>query len=117
MSESRKRAYRKGHRAEWLAALALTLKGYCILARRYKTPVGEIDLIARKGDLVAFIEVKARNSKAASLDSVSYASQKRISSAGEWWLTRQKKTGALSWRFDVVAVLPWKWPIHIEDVW
>ena len=48
----RHKAYRRGHRSEWLAALALMLKGYRIVARRYRTKLGEIDLIARRGDLV-----------------------------------------------------------------
>jgi putative endonuclease len=56
----RRKAYRRGHRGEWLAALALMLKGYRILARRHRTKLGEIDLIARRGDLVLFVEVKAR---------------------------------------------------------
>ncbi|TIO58114.1 MAG: YraN family protein, partial [Mesorhizobium sp.] len=55
----RRKAYRRGHRGEWLAALALMLKGYRILARRHRTKLGEIDLIARRGDLVLFVEVKA----------------------------------------------------------
>ncbi|MFP3339830.1 YraN family protein, partial [Micrococcus sp. SIMBA_131] len=59
-AEARQKAYRLGHRGEWLAAIALRLKGYRILARRYRTKLGEIDLIARRGDLVAIVEVKAR---------------------------------------------------------
>ena len=59
-SASRQKAYRRGHRGEWLAAAALMLKGYRILSRRHRTRFGEIDLIARRGDLVLFVEVKAR---------------------------------------------------------
>ena len=117
MSDARKRAYRKGHRAEWLAAFALQLKGYRIVARRFKTPVGEVDLIARKKDLIVFVEVKARASQQASLDSISGSAQSRISSAGEWWISQQKDGPQFSWRFDVVAVQPWTWPVHFEDVW
>ncbi len=54
------RAYRRGHRGEWLASLALMLKGFRIVARRYRTKLGEIDLIARRGDLVLIVEVKVR---------------------------------------------------------
>lgn len=117
MKRDRLKAYRRGHRAEWLAALMLMTKGYRIAARRFKTPVGEVDLIARKNDLILFVEVKARASQQAALDSVSLSSQKRIESAGEWWISQQKDASQLSWRCDIVAVTPWKWPHHYEDVW
>lgn len=94
----RRRAYRRGHRAEHLAALALMLKGYRIAARRYKTPVGEVDLIARKKDLVLFIEVKARSTEQASLDSVTPTAQRRIEAAGKWWVSKQRDGARLSWR-------------------
>ncbi|MEE9315371.1 MAG: YraN family protein [Rhizobiaceae bacterium] len=118
MAVSKKlKAYRKGHCAETLAAIALTLKGYRVVAKRFKTPVGEVDLIARKKDLVVFVEVKARATEDAALNSISISAQKRISSAGEWWLSQQNDASSLSWRFDVMAVLPWQWPRHFEDVW
>ena len=117
MSEKRQRAYRRGHRAEWLAAIALLLKGYRITARRYKTPVGEIDLIARKRNLVVFVEVKARVDERTALDSVTPRAKGRIEKAARWWLAQQKNAPRLSWRFDVVAVLPQRWPVHFENVW
>ena len=117
MAKARLKAYRKGHRAEWLAAIALVFRGYKIEARRFKTPVGEVDLIARKGDLISFIEVKARATHQAALDSVSYTAQQRISKAGKWWLSQQKDFHQLSWRFDVITVIPWQWPRHYKDVW
>ena len=60
----RRKAERRGHVSEWIAAAYLFLKGYRILARRYRTKLGEIDIIARKGDLAVFIEVKAHGAKA-----------------------------------------------------
>lgn len=117
MSGKRVKAYKKGLRAEFLAGLALMVKGYRIVARRYKTPAGEIDLIAVKGDLVVFVEVKARRTEQAALDSISNESQRRISNAANWWLARQNRVTNPSWRFDVMAVRPWKWPAHYEDVW
>ena len=117
MAKARLKAYRKGHRAEWLAALSLIVRGYKIKALRFKTPVGEIDLIARKGDLILFVEVKARASHQAALDSVNYAAQRRISKAGKWWLSQQKDFHKISWRFDVMTVIPWRWPRHYKDVW
>lgn len=117
MRPDRKKAYRKGKRAERFAALALQLKGYRIAARRFKTPVGEVDLIARKGKMVAFVEVKARSDLTATLDSVSPSAMKRIEAAGNWRLGRQPNAAELNWRFDIVSVVPGKWPIHHKDVW
>lgn len=113
--DRKRRSERKGRRAEWLAALALMLKGYRIAALRYRTPVGEIDIVARKGDLVAFVEVKARRDLAAGVDAVSYPAQRRIAAAGELFISRQKDSARLSWRHDVIVVSPWKWPKHLED--
>lgn len=112
---SRQRAYRKGHVAEWIAALALLAKGYRIVARRYRTKLGEIDLIARRGSLIAIVEVKARPSLAEAMDAVGITAQKRIDAAADLWLARQPDYAELSIRFDLVAVLPWRWPVHVEN--
>ncbi len=111
----RRAAERRGRHAEFIAALALMLKGWRIVVRRYRTPLGEIDLVIRRGDLVAFVEVKARADLRAGVDSVSYASERRIRAAGETWLSRQPDGGQLSWRCDIVVVSSWRWPTHIED--
>jgi putative endonuclease len=107
-------ADKRGHRSEAFAALALQLKGWRIVARRYRTPLGEIDVIARRANLVAMVEVKARSSLAAAMDSVTPSAQKRIMGSADLWLSRQKDANQLSIRFDIIAVLPWRWPIHIE---
>ena len=109
-------AYRRGHRSEWLAAAALMAKGYRIVARRYRTRLGEIDLIARRGDLVAIVEVKARPTLAAAMDAIGGMSERRIEAAADLWLARQRDYARLSMRFDMVAVLPWRWPVHVPDV-
>ena len=109
-------AYRRGHRSEWLAAAALMAKGYRIVARRYRTRLGEIDLIARRGDLVAIVEVKARPTLAAAMDAIGGTSERRIEAAADLWLARQRDYARLSLRFDMVAVLPWRWPVHVPDV-
>lgn len=114
--ERRFRAYRKGHRGERLAALALMLKGYRILARRHRTKLGEIDLIARRGDLVLIVEVKARQTLTEAMEALSRTSERRIEAAADLWLARQPDYGRLSIRFDMVAVLPRRWPIHVENV-
>ena len=108
----KRRAYRRGHRAEWLAALALMLKGYRIVARRFRTKAGEVDLIARRGDLVALVEVKARAGEREAIDAVTANASRRIAAAGDIWLSRQPDAARLSVRCDIVAVLPWRWPRH-----
>lgn len=113
---SRQKAYRRGHRGEWLAAAALMLKGYRILARRYRTKLGEIDLIARRGNLVLFVEVKARRTLIEAMEAIAHESERRIEGAADLWLMRQRDYGKLSMRFDMVAVLPWRWPVHVENV-
>lgn len=88
------RANRRGHRGEWLAALALMLKGYRIIARRYRTKLGEIDLIARRGDLVLIVEVKARPTLIAAMEAVAYQSERRIEAAADLWLARTMASSA-----------------------
>ena len=111
---SRAKANRRGHRGETLAAFSLRLKGWRIVARRYRSPLGEIDLIARRGNLIAMVEVKARSSFRGAIDAVTPAAQKRIIGSADLWLSRQKDASKLSIQFDIIAVLPWRWPIHIK---
>ena len=113
---ARLRAYRRGHRGEWLAALALILKGYRIVARRHRTKLGEIDLIARRGRLVLIVEVKCRASLAEAMQAIGGVSERRIEAAADLWLSRQPDFGSLSVRFDMVAVLPRRWPVHVPNI-
>ena len=112
----RRKSYRRGHRGEWLAAAALMAKGFRILARRYRTRLGEIDLIARRGDLVLIVEVKARPTLRAAMEAIARESERRIEGAADLWLSRQPDYERLSVRFDMVAVLPWRWPVHVENI-
>jgi len=112
--EARKRAERRGRWSEWTAALFLMLKGYRILAMRYRVRAGEVDIIARRGELVAFVEVKARRDLMAAVDAVTFASQDRIRAAGDHWLARQPDAARLSLRYDIVAITPWKLPRHYQ---
>ncbi|MBE0692215.1 MAG: YraN family protein, partial [Aquamicrobium sp.] len=98
----RLRHHRRGHRGEWLAALALMLKGYRIVARRYRTKLGEIDLIARRGDLVLIVEVKVRPTLIEAMEAVARLSERRIEAAADLWLARQPDHARLSLRFDMV---------------
>lgn len=111
----RRRAERRGHWSEYLAAAFLLLKGYRIIAMRYKTKVGEIDLIVRRRDLVAFVEVKARREEGLAIDAVGYETQNRIRSASEQWLSRRRDAHLLTLRYDIVAVLPGRFPKHFPD--
>lgn len=111
----RLQALRRGGRAEYRAALALILSGHRILAFRHRTPLGEIDIVARKGDLVLCVEVKARASLEAAVAAVPPATQRRIRAASALWLQRRRDAAHLSLRYDIIAVLPWKWPIHLKD--
>jgi len=113
---ARLKAYRKGHRGEWLAAAALLLKGYRIVARRHRTRLGEIDLIARRGHLVLIVEVKVRRNLAEAMEAIGGASERRIEAAADLWLARQPDFGQLSVRFDMVAVLPGRWPVHVPGI-
>ncbi|SMC93427.1 putative endonuclease [Fulvimarina manganoxydans] len=111
------RRWRLGRRAEWMAALALMVKGYRILSWRYKVKAGEIDLIARRGDVVAIVEVKARTSIEAAMDAVGPFAQRRIEAAADHWLRQRPDYDRLSLRFDIIAVTPRRWPVHIPNAW
>ncbi|UIJ71528.1 YraN family protein [Aurantimonas sp. HBX-1] len=116
-ADRRRRDLGRGHRGERLACWALRLKFYRILALRYRTRLGEIDIVARRGDLVAIVEVKARPSVVEAMDAVGPAAQRRIEAAADLWLARQKDHHRLSLRFDIVAVRPWRWPVHVPGAW
>ena len=115
MSTKRKKAYLAGVRAEMFASVLLMTKGYRILAWRYKTPVGEIDLIAVRKNRFAFVEVKARPATVEALQAVTPKQQQRIRRAASHWLAKQKGALVHEIGFDVIAVVPWKIPQHKKD--
>jgi len=112
----RRQAERRGRRAEFLAICLLRLKGYRLLASRYRTPVGEIDLIARRAGTVAFVEVKARPSIAEAAEAVTLQGRQRIARAAHLWLARNPAAAELTLRFDVILVAPRHWPRHLPGV-
>lgn len=112
---ARRAAYRAGHLAEAAAAILLSAKGYRVLARRYRTPLGEIDLIVKRGRLVAFVEVKARPTRAEALESVGRMSERRIADAADLWLARHPDAAGFDLRYDMVLVTPWRLPVHVPD--
>lgn len=113
----RSRAYNRGLSAEFLCVWMLRAKGYRILARRYRGPAGEIDIIARRGRLIAAIEVKARASLTEALESVSKRQQKRIMQTLLYFQSRHPRLAGLDYRFDVMWVGPRRAPKHILDAW
>jgi len=113
----KREAYFYGRFAEARCAWGLRLKGYRILARRHRSRVGEIDIIARRGRTLVFVEVKARQSLEAALESVTARQRRRIQNAAQLYLTRDPRLAALDLRFDVMLVTRWRWPRHIVDAW
>ena len=114
-SANRQKNEKRGHRAETVALIFLRLKGYRLLARRFKSHHGEIDLIMRKGQTTAFIEVKARSTTDAATASVTTYQSKRISAAAGLWMGRDAKAATSFCRFDIVAVNAYLWPTHIPN--
>jgi len=119
MSETsrRRRAERRGRWAESLSIWALRLKGYRILARDYRVRVGEIDIIARRGGVLAAVEVKARASEALAQEAVTPRQRRRILRAATHFLSGRPELQRLSLRFDVMLVLPGRLPRHLRDAW
>ena len=111
----RVRAYRQGLFAEELAALLLRLKGHRILARRYKTPVGEIDLVALKGRRLSFVEVKHRRRSEEAGFALPTRSRRRIVRAAQYWLAGHPSFAGHDITFDVVLAAPWVFPRHIAN--
>lgn len=102
--------------AETWAAVWLRLKGYRILARRERTPAGEIDLVARRGDVLVAVEVKARPNLEEALAGVSTRQRLRIARALDLVAARDPALAPLGRRLDLVAVRPWRLPIHLKDL-
>ncbi|MFE0758634.1 YraN family protein [Inquilinus sp. NPDC058860] len=114
----RRRAEAFGLRAERAAAWLLRAKGWRILARRLKTPLGEVDIVARRGRTVAFVEVKARPDLAAGMLALQPRQRERLQRAAILFLAQQPRYAqGHDLRFDLVVVRPWRWPVHIADAW
>ena len=119
---SRQRSYRYGLHAEKLAALYLCAKGYRILRHRHLGHLGEIDLIAMRGRTVAIVEVKARQNFTQCHHSITPTKQQKLLRATQEWMSGVTKVSGrplsdCSIRFDVIWVVPWRWPQHIKDAW
>ncbi len=108
-------AFQRGLSAESRAALLLIAKAYRILTRRWKTPFGEIDIVARRRGVVVFVEVKARASIDEAIEAVTERTQRRVIAAAQLWLARHPQHANGDLRFDVVVVTPGKMPRHIVN--
>ncbi len=112
-SPERVAAFNTGLSAESRAAALLMAKGYRILAKRFRTPHGEIDLVAKRRNLVAFVEVKAR----ATLDEAAFAvtprQQARIINAAQAWLAAHPQYAEFELRFDAILIAPRRLPRHL----
>lgn len=108
---------RTGRRAESAAALWLQLKGYRIRDRRVRTRAGEIDLIASKGRMLVFIEVKSRKTFEAALEAVTPETRARVERAAALWVAGRRALRDWLWRFDIVLLAPGRLPRHLLDAW
>jgi putative endonuclease len=111
---NRRAHYWRGHVSEWIGALLLFTTGYRILARRVKTPAGEIDLVVARGKLIAFVEVKLRPTMEEAEAAITPRQRLRIQRAAELWMARRPRFYDHEIRFDVVFLVPWRWPRHIK---
>lgn len=114
---TRRKREAAGRRAETAAALWLQLKGYRILDRRARMPACEIDLVARKGRMLVFVEVKTRRTQDMALESVTPQLRKRLEQAANQWVSRRRGLQQHLWRFDIVMLAPGKLPRHMRDAW
>lgn len=107
---------RDGRRGEGMAAWYLRLKGWRVLARRVRTPRGEVDIVARRGRTVAFVEVKWRGSAAALATAIDAHRLRRVAAAAEALAPRFARAGD-DIRIDVLLLAPKRWPQHIVNAW
>lgn len=113
--KDRQASYRFGLVAESIAAWGLRLRGYRILARRYKTKVGEIDLVACRGRVLVFVEVKARGDLSTALQAVTPPAQARIIRAANQFIAQHAALAAYDMRFDVIALAPPFYWRHLDN--
>jgi putative endonuclease len=111
----RRRSLWAGHGAEWAAEIYLRAKGYRILARRYLVKGGEIDIIARRGETIAFVEVKLRGSIEAAQTSIGADKRRRMARAVRTYLSGNEAAMRMVLRADAVYLAPWHWPLHVEN--
>lgn len=121
MSADRQAAQRRGRWAETVCVWHLRLRGWRILARGFTSGrgsgAGEVDIVARRGGVIAFIEVKARADRGAAAAAVAVRQQRRIVRGAEAFLARRPDLAGLAVRFDAMLVAPGRLPYHLNDAW
>lgn len=115
-TSDRKAAENRGREGERRAAWWLWLRGWRILDRRVRTPAGEVDLVVRKGNLIAFVEVKTRASDPELDFAIDERRLRRVAAAAEYLMSRYAGPGD-DIRVDVILIAPGKLPRHIENAW
>ena len=108
--------YRRGRVSEWVAAAAMLARGYRILARRARTPYGEIDLIGTRGKRIAFVEVKRRPTRAEAEAAITARQAGRIARAAEYWVGRHPAYRDHEQGLDAMLVLPRRLPVYLPNV-
>tara|TARA_R110002073_G_scaffold201731_2_gene360958 strand:+ start:9511 stop:9897 length:387 start_codon:yes stop_codon:yes gene_type:complete len=117
MTGARQAAEARGRRAEMLAALWLMAKGYRIIERRLRTPFGEIDLVAVRGRVLAFIEIKARGRSGRAIEALTPRQQARLIRAGAHFRSSRRGLARLQPRFDLIVMEYGRWPDHRRGAW
>ncbi len=108
-------SHSKGLMAELKARSFLRSKGFRILTKRFKTPLGEIDFIAKDGKTLVFVEVKLRKTKEAAAEAIDKKNKKRVRNAAELYLQQHPEYNDFEMRFDALILAPGAWPEHIPD--
>ena len=113
---NRHEAEQRGRGAETLACWFLRMHGWRILARRARVPGGEVDIVARRGRTLAFVEVKARSDEDAAAFALDEYRLRRVAVAAERLMPRYMD-GIDEVRIDAIFILPFRWPRHLINIW
>ncbi len=114
---SRDKRHRTGWLAETKAVWFLRLKGWRILHRRYRSPYGEVDVIAKRGRRVIFVEIKARATAEQALNALTEHQWRRIEASAEHFMGHEKRLTHCAWQFDAICITPKTWPKHFPAIW
>lgn len=114
--ETRKEREAKGRRAERWAGWFFRAKGYRVLARRYRSPVGEIDLIVRRGNALVFVEVKAHKTLVRAIEAITPKQRQRIVKAAEYYIAENDHLNSCEQRVDALCLVPGRLPVHMHNI-
>lgn len=117
MTQKLRTNYKAGMLAEFWARLYLRCKCYRILKSRWRTPVGEIDLLATRGRNLVIVEVKYRRKLDDALNCLHTQQQQRLNRAMRYAVASLPYYAGYTWRYDLLAMAPRRWPRHIVSAW